>query len=303
MDEQAMRNVLALFESSEQMIGVFDETDTLRWANSAFRQALGLRPEEFPTWEGLIRMGRERQQGTRIVTDDFEAWLTSAKTRRGKLPFRMFEADCIDGRWLLMGETTVRSGWMLCLASDVTAHMADGRSLRSARDQALRAALTDELTQIANRRHLMQRLTMLTAPPGICFALVLLDIDHFKRVNDSYGHDVGDEVIRSLAYCLRRFTRRDDLAGRWGGEEFALLLPDITPQALHGLLERLFAEVRQARPSAAHAELSYTVSAGIVLAQPGHGVTELVKAADEALYAAKQGGRDRYLLAPPLPLD
>lgn len=289
--------LLELLLATPQPMAAFDDQDCLRWANQAFRQAYGLRPGEMPSWEELIRLGHARERGTHIVSDDFEAWLHSAKSRRGKLGYRAIECDLIDGRWLLMAETTLRNGWMLCVATDITGFFTEGRALRVARDQALRVAMTDELTQLPNRRALMQQLQSAAQLQAPAFALALLDIDHFKRINDSHGHDTGDRVIQHFAGLLRQHTRRDDVGGRWGGEEFALVVLHPEPAVAQAMLERLLAAVRQSQPCAELPALRYTVSAGLALLAPGEELSSLVRRADEALYAAKRAGRDRMALA------
>ena len=108
-----------------------------------------------------MRRNHLRGQGARIETDDIETWLRSACSRRGKLPYRAFEADLRDGRWMWMSETMSANGWMLCQASEITELRADRRALRQERDVALRAAQTDPMTGISNRTHLMQLLELL----------------------------------------------------------------------------------------------------------------------------------------------
>lgn len=290
--------LLSLCESSEQLMAIFDGSDRLRWANAAFRGIFELEQDAQPLWEELMRRSWERGRGSHIVTDDFEAWLSSTKSRRGKQSFRTFEADLTDGRWILMGETTRSDGWMLCIASDVTAFFGEGRALRQERDHARRAALTDELTQLPNRRHLMQQLQAMSARTESGYALVLLDLDHFKHINDRHGHGVGDQVLRHFAQSLQALTRRDDFPARWGGEEFALLIPHTDREHIVPMLDRLLRETRAALPCPGLVELSYTVSAGLALVRQGEAAAALIERADAALYAAKTQGRDRWVLAP-----
>jgi diguanylate cyclase (GGDEF)-like protein len=290
--------LLRLLEATPQPMAAFDDGDRLRWSNQAFRQAYGLKAREWPTWMELLRLGREREKGTRIVTDDFEAWLASAKSRRGKLPYRAFEADLVDGRWLLMAECTLRNGWMLCVATDISDFFADGRALRAARDKAMRAALTDDLTQLPNRRSLAQQLRMLEVGAAAGFTLVLLDIDHFKRVNDTYGHDIGDVVIQHFASQIRHHSRRDDVLGRWGGEEFLLVVCDRRTAVVEAVMTRLLAAAREALPCPTLPELRYTASAGLATLHDQEEIAGAVRRADQALYEAKSQGRDCWVWAP-----
>ena len=150
-DISLLTHILRLHDASPLLIAVFDEEDRLRYANPAFRQALGLQPDEFMTWQDLMRLNHRQKVGTHIETKDFEAWLASARSRRGKRPYRAFEADRTDGRWNLMTESLSPDGWMLCVAVDITDLRADERSLRADRDGAWRAARTDALTGVSNR--------------------------------------------------------------------------------------------------------------------------------------------------------
>ncbi|MFN5049715.1 hypothetical protein [Roseateles sp.] len=118
--------MLALMSQSRQGFALFDEHDRLQWANPVFREILGLRPEEFPSWPDLMRLGWMREKGTQVVTDDFEHWLRSAQLRRGKLPFRTIETSLMDGRWVMTTETTTPDGWMLCVISDSASSGAPG---------------------------------------------------------------------------------------------------------------------------------------------------------------------------------
>jgi len=125
-------------------------------------------------------------------------------------------------------------------------------------------------------------------------ALLLVDVDHFKRVNDSHGHLIGDEVLRALAADLRRQVRESDAVGRFGGEEFTVLLPRTDDAGAYGIAERLRASAATLSVAAAGARVGVTVSIGVaVLGQHGNDMFELLAAADGALYRAKDAGRDQ----------
>ena len=288
--------VLDLLAASEQIIGIFDENDVLRFANAAFEGAFHLRPDGHSTWLDLMRANHAHRRGSAVDADDFETWFASTKSRRGKLPYRAFEGDLHDGRWIWMTETTLANGWMLCVASDITAIHQDSRSLRMAYDQALRSAQSDALTGLSNRTHIVQQADRLI-DQGRPFALVLLDLDHFKRINDRYGHSAGDEVILDFARHLQACTRREDGVGRVGGEEFTLLLPGCDRTQTEVIATRLFARVRASRPLCDAPGQGYTASAGLALLQPGESARQLYNRADQALYRAKDAGRDQWAWA------
>lgn len=160
-------------------------------------------------------------------------------------------------------------------------------------------AMEDALTGLFNRRFLeisLDREFARATREKKSVALVMLDIDRFKRFNDSHGHDAGDVALRQLGQVLMESCRATDLACRFGGEEFAVVLPDVTREAMEAWAERLLERVRLMKVVAEGLVLpKLTVSIGIAFF-PEHGETtaEVIRAADQALYAAKKAGRDRY---------
>ncbi|MGE0079995.1 MAG: diguanylate cyclase [Thiohalomonadaceae bacterium] len=164
-----------------------------------------------------------------------------------------------------------------------------------------RLSITDELTQVYNRRYLTQRLNEEFAAAQryhAPLAVLLLDLDHFKRVNDRLGHPVGDEVLRLTAQVIRRNLREVDVIGRYGGEEFLVLLPHTSHADALAVADKIRAAVESASlPD--YPDLRLTTSVGLA-AYPDpqvHCASELVKRADEALYAAKSTGRNRVVAA------
>jgi diguanylate cyclase (GGDEF)-like protein len=128
------------------------------------------------------------------------------------------------------------------------------------------------------------------------FSLLLLDADHFKSVNDRYGHAVGDHVLRSLGDRLRERLRGEDIVARWGGEELIVALPDTGEEGAVALGEQLRGAVADAPLDAGEVDVALTVSVGLA-AWAGEDVGSLVERADQALYAAKAAGRDRVVVA------
>ncbi|MGH7720902.1 MAG: diguanylate cyclase [Gemmatimonadaceae bacterium] len=172
--------------------------------------------------------------------------------------------------------------------------------LAIANDELSRIAVTDGLTGLYNRRHLEERLREMfehSARLHEPLACVLFDLDHFKSVNDTYGHQVGDEVLKQLAGLLKQSAREVDRVGRYGGEEFMVILPGTVLDAAVTFAERARQEVEQRVFTYQGGTLRRTLSAG-VSAWPHPRIRhrdELVRAADEALYAAKALGRNRVV--------
>lgn len=294
-----MQQLMALIEVSRQGYALFDADDRLHYANPAFRASLGLEPGTFPSWEELMRQGYHSSTGTVVETDDFDVWLRSARGRRGKLPYRTIETNLNDGRWVLTTETTLPGGWMLCVVTDVSELGTGLRDLRQERDRALKSALSDELTGLGNRRYAMDALNRKLGPnKAQQMVVAILDIDHFKAVNDRFGHPGGDLVLRDFAAQLALAAGRDDLAGRIGGEEFLLVLQGMDMARAEGVLRRLLVSVSSRAPLPSAPDFHYTCSAGAALVRPGEMASEVLRRADQALYQAKQEGRNRVVLFP-----
>lgn len=159
-------------------------------------------------------------------------------------------------------------------------------------------ATVDELTSLINRRHMNEVLEAEERrhPVRAAGCIALLDIDHFKRVNDDWGHAVGDTVLRLFAATLRAALREHDVLARWGGEEFLLWLPDTAPSEAHAVLARMGERVRaMAVPGFEGRHIDF--SAGLVQRRAGEAFAETISRADKALYQAKDAGRGRVVLA------
>ncbi|HKS99862.1 MAG TPA: sensor domain-containing diguanylate cyclase [Rugosimonospora sp.] len=162
--------------------------------------------------------------------------------------------------------------------------------------QVYELASTDGLTGAANRRTFDERLELECgrAQDGASLTLLMLDVDHFKQVNDKHGHAAGDEVLRQVVGHIRRTCRARDLVARYGGEEFAILLPDTGPDAARQLGERIRLAIADARDA-----VPVTVSLGMATWEPPvRGPQELVEVADQALYHSKLTGRNRLTIGP-----
>jgi diguanylate cyclase (GGDEF)-like protein len=168
--------------------------------------------------------------------------------------------------------------------------------LRAERDSLRFDATLDSLTSVLNRKTLDRALAKLEHDDGD-FSLVFLDVDFFKTINDGFGHAVGDRVLGALGRLLRDHVRPSDVVGRYGGEEFVVVLRDAGSDAARRVAER----IRQSISGCTIAGLPrrVTVSAGVATRASGEPMEELIARADLALYAAKSAGRNRVLLAPP----
>lgn len=170
-------------------------------------------------------------------------------------------------------------------------------------------AMRDELTGLYNRRAMVELIQLecrrrRRGQGTLLFAMI--DVDHFKRVNDHHGHAMGDHVLRVFADALRANVRETDVLARWGGDEFLLLLSDIEPRSAQTLLERTREAIAALPVPNAPPDLRLSMSAGLALHLPHSSPQETLERADQALYAAKDQGRNRVALAPelqPAPVD
>jgi len=165
------------------------------------------------------------------------------------------------------------------------------------RERLEHLATIDPLTGIKNRRSMDQELDLAAADAertGLPYALVLLDIDHFKKINDEHGHGVGDDVLTDLVALLKQNTRKSDQLFRYGGEEFVLLLPGVDGIGLRAVMNNLQQVLRKYMK---HPGGTVTASFGVALLEHGEGVDSWLARADAALYEAKETGRDRIVFS------
>lgn len=157
------------------------------------------------------------------------------------------------------------------------------------------ASRVDVLTGLYNRRHIVEKIQeeiqRIKRSKSI-FSLVLADIDYFKKVNDTYGHDCGDEVLRSVADCLRASVREQDVVARWGGEEFLIFLPDTEADGARILAERIRRNLTAKVTQCGRAAIETTMTFGVAEIRNNEDIDDVIKRADNALYAGKKNGRN-----------
>lgn len=169
-------------------------------------------------------------------------------------------------------------------------------------DAAERLALIDPLTRVWNRRgieEILKREWTKASRHNECMSVIMADIDHFKRINDAHGHPVGDEVIRATSRKLLSALRTEDAVGRFGGEEFMIVLSNHKPEMLQPILERLRTAIAGGPFATEAGEIPVTVSLGAAMMEPAFPISTeaLIKRADDALYESKQNGRNRTSIA------
>lgn len=189
-----------------------------------------------------------------------------------------------------------------CDAEELDARLRNGLRISRLQDRLRQAAVTDGMTGLANHsefRDQMSREYARVRRYGGVVSLLMLDLDHFKAVNDTYGHEVGNDVLRAVARQLRVHVRETDMAARYGGEEFAIVLPGATAELAAALAERVRHAIAKGVRVGAAPLLRVTASIGVSSSgDPSvHSAADLIGRADHALYEAKRGGRNRVIRA------
>ena len=231
------------------------------------------RPHIGPLLAEALRIGSIETEGWRLTRSGSRLWANSVVTA---LPD---EAGAVRGFVVVSRDMTER---------------------KRMEDEMRRLATVDGLTGAYNRRHgdlLLAAEFSRRARDGLPFAVLMLDVDHFKAVNDRFGHAIGDAVLQALTRTCKNALRPVDIIARWGGEEFLLILPATDEAAAMSAAERLRAALAATAVSEdGEASISFTVSIGVALPQ-GEGPLELLRRCDAALYDAKASGRNRVMLA------
>jgi diguanylate cyclase (GGDEF)-like protein len=296
IEDEVLRHLVEALTESGQAVSIYDAEDRLRYANRTY-QGVFLQGYEGPfTFSEILRYGAKSGTGVRIDDEDVEGLIARTLPRRRSVPRKAFESDFLDGRWFWMDHTILPNGWVLTVAADITALKHNEKTLRQAHEAALLASRTDLLTGLPNRRHIMDMLDEALAvsiSTGSSLCLAVIDIDRFKSINDTHGHDAGDTVLRHFASVCRERLRKQDQFGRIGGEEFLLLLPDVRLSEAVRLIDQVRESFPPAHLKSQVLDVPYTFSAGMTESLPHDDRSSTLYRADRALYVAKSEGRDR----------
>jgi diguanylate cyclase (GGDEF)-like protein/PAS domain S-box-containing protein len=300
--DETLALLLEAIDKTSDGIGIFAPDDRLIYSNSANAELFGMTPAEAlgKTFSELIRHAYRQHAGINIETDDIDRWLQVALKHRRSRHYRSFQTDTRDGRWLQVTEQLTDGGQMFVFFTDISEQKRVERKLKRLTARLRTHADTDDLTGINNRRaffRLAQNELNRCLRAGSDSTLLMLDVDYFKRVNDRYGHQVGDRVLVNICTALGRELRQYDLLGRLGGEEFAALIPGTGEQRAVEVAERLRRAVAAIVHDGDRPELAPTLSIGVAVNHASKlPLDPLISQADEALYQAKDAGRDRCIL-------
>ncbi|MEI5998825.1 GGDEF domain-containing protein [Paraburkholderia bengalensis] len=298
-DDIACEALLAALDGRDQLVAIYDTSDRLMFANSAFKHAFRLnRERDEITFADLVLRGILGQCGTRLEGADATAVIDEAlAARRERAGQRSFATELIDGRWFWMTESLLENDWIVLTGSDISALRSSEQAWIGAHERAVQEARTDVLTGLANRRQSMSALELaITAAAGTetPLTVALVDLDHFKQINDSHGHAAGDAVLRDFGEVCRHATRQSDIAGRIGGEEFLVVFPSTSVEHGVSAVERMRRQVLSRRVQVAQDRaIRYSFSAGVCKVEMSDDLESTLARADSALYSAKREGRNR----------
>ncbi len=269
------------------LIAYLDRDRRFRYGNATFERWFGVTPERLVGMSIAQLMGEDAaRQGTQGLDDAFAGHATTCQMRLliGGAP-RVLEGVYIPD---LQPDGSVAG--VYALKHDMT-------RVKEVEEQLTRLARIDTLTGLANRRSFNETLQQALARAsrhGRALALAYLDVDHFKRINDSHGHGVGDEVLKEFGERLRACVRASDLPARLSGDEFVVILEEIGSVAEAERIAGKIVAAMRAPFATGAGMLAVSASVGVALWRPGQGEDALLAAADGALYVAKANGRDGY---------
>ncbi len=299
-DDVADAVLVALAESAA--LCLCDRDDVIRHATPAFRAAFFPQFDGSPT-EFTAAVAAAMAAGTSLrptSTSPEEIVRAVRRGRRALVGSRSFACDIVGGTWWAVTETRLSNGWILVVAQDITALKRAEAQLRDAHDSALAEARTDDLTGAPNRRHGLRRAEAAfkaLRAEGSGLSLALLDVDHFKSINDVYGHEAGDRALVHFARHMMAAVGPEDQFSRLGGDEFLLVRPRTGAARLDAALAGILAALPPVDIDGSAERLRLSISVGVAQSRPDESWPALMHRADMALYRAKAGGRDRIALA------
>ncbi|MCA9602302.1 MAG: diguanylate cyclase [Polyangiales bacterium] len=244
-----------------------------------------------------VEMGRGSENSI-VLNNDSVSRRHCRIEKRGK-HYHLIDLESTNGTYVndqLVDDVQLRRGDQIKVGDSILKFLS-GQDVEAQYHEAIyRMTIIDGLTGVHNKRYLIETLER-EIPRARRhkrpLALVMLDVDHFKKVNDSYGHLAGDYVLKEICNVAKERIRPDDIVARYGGEEFAIVLPETNLEGAVRIAEQLRTLIESKEFEFEGERIQVTISLGTSQLEDGADVTQFVKAADEKLYAAKRGGRNR----------
>jgi two-component system cell cycle response regulator len=243
-----------------------------------------------------------RDLGNNIVLVDESVSRFHAKIERTARGFVLEDLDSTNGSRVNddnIKSCLLKSGDQLQIGSFILKYIGSGNVEAVYHEEIYRMMITDGLTGIANRRKLDEALEnefLRAKRYGRPLSIAILDADHFKKVNDNHGHIVGDFVLKKLATLFQQNIRREELLGRYGGEEFVVVMPEVDSNGAFQLAEKLRKTVETTVFKSGETELPVTISVGVATLGAEGSVKDFLDTADQALYRSKDEGRNRVTI-------
>ncbi len=289
-EELRMTLLVAALEASANAIAITDTQGRIEWVNPAFCSLTGYSHEEL-----IGQNPRVLKSGVHDEAFYKEMWdrLVSGQSWQGEIVNRKKDGT-IGHEDMVITPVKNEKGVIhhfIAVKQDISGRKRMEEDLR-------KQATTDVLTGLPNRRYFFNlaeaELSRIKRGKAGAAAIIMLDLDHFKHVNDTYGHNIGDLVLSSLADKVSRTLRRSDFSGRYGGEEFVVLLPETSIEQALQFAERVRENLEGDRVMTDAGEIRYTASLGVAMMdERDNSVGAALDRADQALYRAKQNGRNR----------
>jgi len=302
-DKRIQRKLFNFINNSHDAYAVFSPLDKLVYCNGSFAEIFKVNGKELigKTFADLAKKSYNynQQEGLAPNADDLDGWLQYVQGVRRSKEFRIYAVNLTDGRWFLFSEQMNAEGEMLVHAKNITEQKRLEESIQQSNQRLRQLALTDELTGIANRRCFVNSAE---AELNRCWrsgsqaALLIIDIDHFKKLNDEHGHPAGDAALVHIASLIRETLREYDIFGRIGGEEFAIFLGQADAELAEQIAERIRHIVESHSVEYEGRKIGMTISIGLTKAPCDTPYNQLFEEADEALYAAKESGRNKVMV-------
>ncbi|MBC3766977.1 sensor domain-containing diguanylate cyclase [Neptunicella marina] len=235
--------LMSFIHSKNDGYGLFNDRDQLVYCNDAYLDIMSINRSDVGKlcFEDILKINQATGRGIKVDSGNIDAFLKYVRSVRRSREYRLFEVDFVDGRWFIFSEQLNQNGYLLVHIKDITKQKVTQQTLQSSLSSYKYMALTDELTQVANRRSFVE--TVKTSlnnceNASVPMSLMIIDVDFFKSINDNFGHQIGDLVLKKLAQSLQQEIRPFDTIGRIGGEEFAIFLSNTTSDMAIRIAER-----------------------------------------------------------------
>ena len=290
---------------SPDCFGVLDENQVVVYCNNTFADAFGVTKQDALGLNhiDLLKAAWSEKKGVNIECEDFSDWASKLEALYDEKSLNQFEADFRDGRWFKMTRMNLENGYIFMFGVDITALKEAQKDLEDANQKIQILANTDQLTGLFNRRafHSLSDEAITQAKRDKKgFSLLLIDFDLFKEINDQYGHDTGDKVLREFSTISKVFFGQYKALCRIGGEEFVVLASELDLDQAHSLAEkfRVLVAGHQFYLENIHQHIQVTVSIGVAHWRADDlCINGSLQRADDALYKAKRAGRNKVFKA------